>query len=68
MKVVDVHTHMLNEAWLRLLKKHGGRYKVKKVKGGQTGIHHNGAPFARTATMPRRLSTRRFRWTRRRPA
>jgi len=25
MKVIDVHTHMLNEAWLRLLKKHGGR-------------------------------------------
>ena len=45
MKVVDVHTHMLNEAWLRLLKKHGGRYKVKKVKGGQTGIHRDGAPF-----------------------
>src|SRR5947208_13285263 len=36
---------MLNEAWLRLLKKHGGRYKVKKVKGGQTGIHRDGAPF-----------------------
>src|SRR5947208_14893008 len=36
---------MLNEAWLRLLKRHGGRYKVKKVKGGQTGIHRDGAPF-----------------------
>ena len=23
MRVVDVHTHMLNEAFLRLLKKHG---------------------------------------------
>ncbi len=45
MKVVDVHTHMLNEAWLRLLKRHGGRYKVMKVKGGQTGIHRDGAPF-----------------------
>ena len=45
MKVVDVHTHMLNEAWLRLLKRHGGRYTVKKVKGGQTGIHRDGAPF-----------------------
>jgi aminocarboxymuconate-semialdehyde decarboxylase len=44
-KVVDVHTHMLNEAWLRLLKKHGGRYKVRKVKGGQSGIHRDGAPF-----------------------
>jgi len=36
---------MLNEAWLRLLKKHGGRYTVKKVKGGQMGIHRDGAPF-----------------------
>src|SRR5256885_5269522 len=36
---------MLNEAWLGLLKKHGGRYQVKKVKGGQTGIHRDGAPF-----------------------
>src|SRR5437870_3289321 len=36
---------MLNEAWLRLLKKHGGRYSVKKVRGGQTGIHRDGAPF-----------------------
>src|SRR5258708_4241019 len=36
---------MLNEAWLRLLKRHGGRYTVKKVKGGQTGIHRDGAPF-----------------------
>src|SRR5256885_1551017 len=36
---------MLNEAWLGLLKKHGGRYQVKKVKGGQMGIHRDGAPF-----------------------
>src|SRR5438034_11669425 len=36
---------MLNEAWLGLLKQHGGRYKLKKVKGGQTGIHRDGAPF-----------------------
>lgn len=46
MKVIDVHTHMLNDAFLKLLKKHGGRhYTVKKVKGGQTGIHRDGAPF-----------------------
>jgi aminocarboxymuconate-semialdehyde decarboxylase len=44
-KVIDVHTHMLNAAWLRLLKKHGSRYTVGKVKGGQTGIHRDGAPF-----------------------
>lgn len=46
MKVIDVHTHMLNDAFLRLLKKHAGRhYSVKKVTGGQTGIHRDGAPF-----------------------
>jgi aminocarboxymuconate-semialdehyde decarboxylase len=45
MKVVDVHTHMLSEEYLRLLKKHGGGYKVRKVVGGQTGIVKDGAPF-----------------------
>ena len=45
MKVVDVHTHMLNEAFVRLLKKHGKHYSVKKVVGGQMGIHRDGAPF-----------------------
>ncbi|HYT47232.1 MAG TPA: amidohydrolase family protein, partial [Burkholderiales bacterium] len=38
-------THMLNQAWLGLLKKHGGAYSVKKVRGGQTGIHRDGAHF-----------------------
>jgi aminocarboxymuconate-semialdehyde decarboxylase len=45
LKVIDVHTHMLNNAYLALLKKHGGGYKVKKVVGGQTGIVKDGAPF-----------------------
>ncbi|HEY6821765.1 MAG TPA: amidohydrolase family protein [Burkholderiales bacterium] len=45
MKVIDVHTHMLNEGYVRLLRKHGGKYSVKKVRGGQTGIHRDGAPF-----------------------
>src|SRR5947207_6804601 len=45
LKVIDVHTHMLNDAYLALLKKHGGGYKVKKVVGGQTGIVKDGAPF-----------------------
>jgi aminocarboxymuconate-semialdehyde decarboxylase len=36
---------MLNEAFIRLLKKHGRHYTVKKVVGGQTGIHRDGAPF-----------------------
>ncbi len=44
-KVVDVHTHMLNEAYLARLKKYGGGYKVRKVLGGQTGIVKDGAPF-----------------------
>ena len=45
MKVIDVHTHMLSEAYVGLLKKHGRHYSVKKVVGGQTGIHRDGAPF-----------------------
>lgn len=45
MKVVDVHTHMLNEGFLKLLRKHGKGYQVKKVVGGQTGIFKDGAPF-----------------------
>ena len=45
MKVIDVHTHMLSDAYIRLLKKHGRHYTVKKVVGGQTGIHRDGAPF-----------------------
>jgi aminocarboxymuconate-semialdehyde decarboxylase len=44
-KVIDVHTHMLNEGFLKLLRKHGGGYKVRKVVGGQTGIFKDGAPF-----------------------
>jgi aminocarboxymuconate-semialdehyde decarboxylase len=44
-KVVDVHTHMLNEGFLKLLRKHGKGYQVKKVVGGQTGIFKDGAPF-----------------------
>jgi aminocarboxymuconate-semialdehyde decarboxylase len=36
---------MLSEAYVRLLKKHGRHYSVKKVVGGQTGIHRDGAPF-----------------------
>ena len=45
MKVIDVHTHMLNDAYLALLRKHGGGYRVRKVAGGQTGIVKDGAPF-----------------------
>ncbi len=45
MKVIDVHTHMLNEGFLKLLRKHGKNYRVNKVVGGQTGIFKDGAPF-----------------------
>jgi aminocarboxymuconate-semialdehyde decarboxylase len=46
MTVIDVHTHMLSDAWLGLLRAHGGpRYTVKEVKGGQEAIHLEGAPF-----------------------
>ena len=44
--VIDVHTHMLNKAWINLLKKHGKpRYAVKAVTGGRQAIHLDGAPF-----------------------
>jgi len=36
---------MLNEGFLKLLRKHGGGYKVRKVVGGQTGVFKDGAPF-----------------------
>jgi len=45
MKAVDVHTHMLNNAYLARLKKHGGGYRLKKAVGGQTGVFKDGAPF-----------------------
>ena len=45
MKVVDVHTHMLNDAYLAALKRHGGGYTLGKVVGGQTGVLKDGAPF-----------------------
>src|SRR5581483_1464034 len=45
LKVVDVHTHMLSEEYVRLLRKHGGKYSVKKVRGGASAVHRDGAPF-----------------------
>jgi aminocarboxymuconate-semialdehyde decarboxylase len=37
---------MLNDAYLRLLKQRAGKhYAVRKVRGGQTGIYRDGAPF-----------------------
>jgi aminocarboxymuconate-semialdehyde decarboxylase len=43
--VIDVHTHMLSNAWVSLLEKHGGRYTMKEVRGGLKAIHLDGAPF-----------------------
>ncbi len=44
--VIDVHTHMLDRRWLRLLERHGRpRYTLKKVPGGLRAIHLEGAPF-----------------------
>ena len=44
--VIDVHTHMLNQAWLKLLEQHGRpRYTLKAVTGGLRAIHLDGAPF-----------------------
>ena len=44
--VIDVHTHMLTEAWVKLLEQHGRpRYSLETVKGGLRAIHLDGAPF-----------------------
>ena len=44
--VIDVHTHVLTEAWFSLLKQHGApRYTVEEVRGGLRAIHLDGAPF-----------------------
>lgn len=47
--VIDVHTHMLNHAWLELLKEHGGsRYTVARIGNGDSSpeaVHKDGAPF-----------------------
>ena len=45
MTVVDVHTHMLSERWIELLRAHGGRYTLATVPGGQRAVHVSGAPF-----------------------
>lgn len=50
--VIDMHTHSMSEAYIEAIKNHGGpTFTVKEVIGGQTAIHHNGAPFT-TLTPP----------------
>ena len=46
MTVIDVHTHMLSEEWVSLIKDHGGpRYTVQPSKDGPRAIFWDGAPF-----------------------
>ena len=44
--VIDVHTHMLNDAYLALLEAHAGpKLTLKTVLGGLRAIHLDDAPF-----------------------
>jgi len=46
MTVIDVHTHMLDRDWLRLLKEKGApRYDVGPISDDLDGIYHDGALF-----------------------
>jgi aminocarboxymuconate-semialdehyde decarboxylase len=46
MTVIDVHTHMLSEQWLDLLRRHGPpRYEVRPSQDAPYGIFLDGAPF-----------------------
>ena len=46
MTVIDVHTHMLDRGWLRLLKeKAAPRYQVGPISDDLEGIYHDGALF-----------------------
>jgi aminocarboxymuconate-semialdehyde decarboxylase len=45
MPVIDIHTHMMSDAWMELLKKNGAPdYGVGPIKGGNAIFEH-GAPF-----------------------
>lgn len=45
MPVIDIHTHMMSDAWMELLKKNGAPdYGVGAIKGGNAIFEH-GAPF-----------------------
>lgn len=46
MLAIDVHTHMLSNAWLDLMREHGApRYRVQASKDAPEGIFLDGAPF-----------------------
>ncbi len=46
MSVIDIHTHMMSDSWLGLLKQHAApHYSIAPIKGGYDAIHEQGAPF-----------------------
>jgi len=46
MPVIDIHTHMMSERWLALLRAHGGpTYTIGPGQSGGSVIHQDGAPF-----------------------
>lgn len=46
MAVIDIHTHMMSDRWLALLRRHGGpTYTIGPARSGDSVIHEDGAPF-----------------------
>ena len=46
MPVIDIHTHMMSDAWLAMLKDKGApHYSIGPIRGGNQAIHEEGAPF-----------------------
>jgi aminocarboxymuconate-semialdehyde decarboxylase len=44
--VIDVHTHMLSDAWVAAIKAHGGpKYAIGAARGGGEAVFLDGAPF-----------------------
>ncbi len=44
--VIDVHTHMLSDDWVKTMQAHGApQFSIKAVRGGQEAVHLDGAPF-----------------------
>ncbi|MBX9829287.1 MAG: hypothetical protein K2Y27_30405 [Xanthobacteraceae bacterium] len=63
MTVIDIHTHMIPQAWLDLLKSDGGDYELKQTRAGQTAIHLAGAPFVTLMPEMFDYALRSRRWT-----
>jgi aminocarboxymuconate-semialdehyde decarboxylase len=46
MPVIDIHTHMMSDRWLALLRRHGvPTYTIGPARSGASVIHEDGAPF-----------------------